>query len=248
MMTNKDAKFIKSLQLKKYRQREKAFVVEGEKNVVELLHSQIQVRQLYATEQFIEKYPDLLSESGVDSIQVGEKELVKAGAFQTNAFALAVADLPSLPPLSIQDGYFLMFENLQDPGNLGTIIRIADWYGFSKIICSKTSVDAYNPKVIAASMGSFSRVLVYYENLDELLSKTSLPVYGATLSGSSIHSATFETNGILLFGNESQGISVELQQKLTHQLKIPGYGQAESLNVGVATAIFCDNLRRTVQP
>ncbi|MFY0650800.1 MAG: RNA methyltransferase [Cyclobacteriaceae bacterium] len=242
-MTNKDAKFIKSLQLKKYRNREKAFVIEGEKNIKELLKSHLQVLKLYLTEQFIEASE---SEIKLPYELVAQKELEKVGSFQSNAFGLAVAAIPEWPKLNLNSGHYLAFENIQDPGNLGTIIRIADWYGFSEIICSSDSVDTYNPKVISATMGSFARVRVYYENLNEMLNDTELPVYGAVLDGNSIHETSFSANGIFLFGNESQGISSELQSLISNKIKIPGYGQAESLNVAIATAVVCDNFRRSV--
>ncbi|MEQ9286324.1 MAG: RNA methyltransferase [Cyclobacteriaceae bacterium] len=244
MITNKDAKFIKSLQLKKYREREKSFVVEGGKNVIELLGSSLKIRRLFVTQRFLEENGQKMAEGNTRFEIVTEKDLVKAGSFQTNAFALAVVQIPELPVLKIENRHVLAFENLQDPGNLGTIIRLADWYGFSHIVCSPDSVDAYNPKVISASMGSFARIRVYYENLPDFINQSDLPVYGAVLSGESIHETSFEDKGILLFGNESQGISSGLVPFITNPVKIPGFGKAESLNVAIATAVFCDNLRR----
>ncbi|MEQ6119528.1 RNA methyltransferase [Reichenbachiella sp. MALMAid0571] len=246
MITNKDAKFIKSLQLKKYRIREKAFVVEGEKNVQELLNSKLKINNLLITEDFLSRNQELINKCQRPFELVTEKDLVKTGSFQSNAFALAVVSTPILPALHLNYGHFLAFDNIQNPGNLGTIIRIADWYGFSSILCSKDSVDAYNPKVISASMGSFTRINVYYENLHEIIQKTKLPVYGATLSGNNVHDITFGGDGIFLFGNESQGISPKLLSLITNQIKIPGYGQAESLNVAIATAVVCDNFRRGI--
>lgn len=244
MITNKDVKFIKSLQLKKYRNRENSFVVEGEKNVLELLKSNLEISQLYLTENFQAKHIDILKCS-VSSFETStEKELVKAGSYQTNQAGLAVVNIPRLPPTNIQTGLSLAFDNVQDPGNLGTIIRIADWYGFKEIICSKDSVDAYNPKTISATMGSFTRIGVHYVDLGPLISQSKIPVYGAVLDGESIHQTSIEDSGIFLFGNESQGISEALKTSITHKIKIPGYGRAESLNVAIATAVVCDNLRR----
>ncbi|MFT7032542.1 MAG: TrmH family RNA methyltransferase [Cyclobacteriaceae bacterium] len=244
MITNKDVKFIKSLQLKKYRNRENAFVVEGEKNVLELLKSNLEISQLYLTAHFQEKHEDILKMSVTSFESTTEKELVKAGSYQTNQAGLAVVNIPKSPSVNIQNGLFLAFDNVQDPGNLGTIIRIADWYGFKEIICSKDSVDVYNPKTISATMGSFTRISVHYEDLGSLISQSKVPVYGAVLDGESIHETSIEDHGILLFGNESQGISEALKKSITHNIKIPGYGQAESLNVAIATAVVCDNVRR----
>ena len=246
MITNKDAKFIKSLQLKKYRNRENAFVVEGEKNVLELLKSNLEISQLYLTEHFQAKHQDILKTSDSSFESASEKELVKVGSYQTNQAGLAVVSIPAAPSVNVEKGLFLAFDNVQDPGNLGTIIRIADWYGFKEIICSKDSVDAYNPKTISATMGSFTRINVHYEELESLINQSKVPVYGAVLDGENIHETSFKDHGIFLFGNESQGISEALQTTITHKIKIPGYGQAESLNVAIATAVVCDNMRRVL--
>jgi TrmH family RNA methyltransferase len=246
MITNKDVKFIKSLQLKKYRNRENVFVVEGEKNLLELLKSNLEISQLYLTEHFQAKHENILTMSSSSFESTTEKELVKAGSYQTNQAGLAVVKIPKSPPVNLQNGLFLAFDNVQDPGNLGTIIRIADWYGFKEIICSKDSVDAYNPKTISATMGSFTRISVHYEDLGALISQSNIPVYGAVLDGESIHETAIEGRGIFLFGNESQGISEALKTSITHKIKIPGYGMAESLNVAIATAVVCDNMRRVL--
>lgn len=247
MITNKDVKFIKSLQLKKYRNRENAFVVEGEKNLLELLKSNLEISQLYLTENFQAKHEYILKMSLSSFESTNEKELVKAGSYQTNQAGIAVVVIPKLPPVNLQHGLFLAFDNVQDPGNLGTIIRIADWYGFKEIICSKDSVDAYNPKTISATMGSFTRINIHYENIGSLISQAKIPVYGAVLDGASIHETPFKEHGIFLFGNESQGISDPLQASINYKIKIPGYGQAESLNVAIATAVVCDNVRRILR-
>jgi RNA methyltransferase, TrmH family len=246
MITNKDAKFIKSLQLKKYRVRENAFVVEGEKNIIELLKSNLQFHQLYLTERFLAKNEEVLKSKATRFEYATEKELIKVGSFQSNSGALAVVNIPYIPKIQLKNNFYLAFENIQDPGNLGTIIRIADWYGFTEVICSKDSVDAYNPKTVSATMGSFTRIKVHYEDLSELIDDSAISVYGAVLDGENIHQSKIGSKGLFLFGNESQGISKGLHNKITHKIKIPGYGQAESLNVAIATAVVCDNFRRII--
>ena len=245
MISNKDAKFIKSLQLKKYRAKEGAFLVEGEKNLLELLASDLSIRQLYVTPAFSEAHSTPLVSTAYEPAT--ERELTKVGTFQSNNAGLAVAEIPRHALLNVNSGFYLAFDNLQDPGNLGTIIRTADWYGFTDIVCSLDSVDAYNPKVVNATMGSFARVRVHYVDLHSLLSAANTPVYGASLSGSNLHEQTFGNDGIMVFGNESQGIRPELTKLISHQIKIPGYGGAESLNVAVSTAVVCDNLRRLIR-
>jgi TrmH family RNA methyltransferase len=135
---------------------------------------------------------------------------------------------------------------VRDPGNLGTIIRIADWYGIKKLIFSSHTAEFYNPKVIQSSMGSFTRVQFYYGYLIQAFQEWKLPVYGAFLEGESIHQLTNPAPGVLLLGNESQGISKEVEKWVSSKVTIPSFGNAESLNVAIATAIFCDNFKRLV--
>jgi TrmH family RNA methyltransferase len=137
-----------------------------------------------------------------------------------------------------------VLDDIRDPGNLGTILRIADWYGIRKLICSSSTADVYNPKVISASKGSFTRVEWYYCELNAYLKERSVPVYGAFLDGANVHTHGFEKSGYIVLGNEANGISFEVEQLVSQRITIPRFGGAESLNVGIATAIICDNLRR----
>lgn len=244
MLTKNDAKLIKSLQLKKFRTKEQAFILEGAKNVLELLSTDFQILNLYVTPAFFSEHKLALEASRLVPNIVGEKELQAIGTFKSNNAALALVKMPQSQNVPDLNDHILAFENLQDPGNLGTIIRTADWYGFKQIVCSDDSVDLYNPKVISATMGSYSRVKVCYLDLQEFIARAKLPLYGTTLQGKNLHDASFDGSGIFLFGNESKGISDDLRSNLDHQLKIQGYGGAESLNVAVATAVLCDNLRR----
>ena len=244
MISNRESKFIKSLQLKKFRQLENQFVVEGAKNVLELLKSDLKVVKIYTTTSFQIINNELLENSGIELVNVKEAELSKVGTFSNNNAALAVVEIPTYLPLD-QSQSVLAFDRIKDPGNLGTVIRIADWYGFTDIVCSPESVDCYNPKVISATMGSFARVRVHYLPLDELLANSN-HVYGTTLQGENIHQLEFQEPAVVVFGNESEGLADHLKKYLTKEVYIPGYGGAESLNVAVSTAVFCDNFKRII--
>lgn len=220
-------------------------MVEGAKSVLELLLSGYKTRTVYGTPLFLQEYAKELQIANTELVTVNSELLSSLGTFQTNDAALAVAEMLPNTPLAAAEGEFaLVLDQLNDPGNLGTIIRIADWYGIRTIICSESTVDFYNPKVIAAAKGSFTRVRAYYTHLPEFFEEQTLPVYGADMHGKDVHAYTFAASGYLLMGNEANGIEAVLQNYITDTLSIPGYGGAESLNVAVATAVICDNLRR----
>lgn len=243
-MDKQTARFIKSLQQKKSRIKENLFVVEGKKNVLELINSTFKVNIIYALPTFISEHEIQIQSKNIKIEKVKGIEISSISFLKTNTIALAVAQIPERNQYEGNDNFVLTFENIQDPGNLGTIIRTADWYRFKNIVCSLNSVDCYNPKVIAATMGSFARVNVHYLDLEKFIMEQNIPVYGAFLSGENIHKVSFKEKGILLFGNESKGISDSIKKTITNRVTIKGYGKAKSLNVAIATAIFCDNLRR----
>jgi len=240
MLTKASAKFIKSLQLKKYRNIEQLFVVEGVKSVDEVISSTFKIKTIVAEESFVQDR-DL---SGIEVIKASRKELAQLGSFKTNDGAVAVVHQKSNQSLTLTEGLFIALDGVNDPGNLGTIIRIADWYGIDKIVASKDTVEVYNPKVIAASKGSFCRVNVYYHDLLPTLSESKLTKYGAFMSGENIHSQKFNQHGIIVMGNEANGISPAVEELIDVKITIPKYGAAESLNVAMATAIICDNFKR----
>lgn len=245
MLSKNTLKFIKSLQQKKFRKQEQAFFVEGNKNVTELLDSDFKVTHLLYTPKFAGSHPGFINKPGTASYEVDQKTLETLGSFVTSDSALAVAQMKSNSPLHLdQSDLAIALDNIRDPGNLGTIIRIADWYGIRKLILSEETADFYNPKVLNSSMGSFTRVEFFYTNLQNFLSQTKLPIYGAFLEGENIHQAELKASGIILMGNESNGISESLSPLVSRKLTIPSFGQAESLNVAVATAVICDNFRR----
>ncbi|HZX75253.1 MAG TPA: TrmH family RNA methyltransferase, partial [Cyclobacteriaceae bacterium] len=180
MISKARIKFIKSLQVKKYRKQEQCFIVEGAKSVKELLHSDFETLWVAGTEDFTRDNKTLLVASGAEVVSANEQELSSAGLFQTNEAALAVAKMKgnTAPTLTAHE-FVLALDDIRDPGNLGTIIRTADWYGIKHIIASEDTADFYNPKVISSTMGSFGRMSVYYTNLPDYLQKITRPLYGA---------------------------------------------------------------------
>jgi TrmH family RNA methyltransferase len=245
MLSKARIKFIKSLQLKKYRKQEQCFTVQGEKSVLETLRSTLQVRELYATIDFIERQKPVLGLYKGDLIQVTESELASLGEYITNDAALAIVSIPENTGFTVgPEEFVIMLDDIRDPGNLGTIIRTADWYGITKIIASEETADIYNSKVIQSSMGSFIRTHVFYTNLVEFLKDNHAPVYGTFLNGENAHTFSYGKSGIVVVGNEANGISATVDNFVTQRLTIPQYGKAESLNAAIATAVILDNIRR----
>ncbi len=225
------------------------FLVEGAKSVVELLSSPFDIKTLIATEVFLKDHNQAISflKGKTEVLAAEEATLSSLSSFKNNNAAIAAVEMPVLPPLTAApDEYMLVLDHISDPGNLGTLVRIADWYGIRKIVCSPETTDVYSPKVIHASMGSFLRVQVYYIDLPAFVSGAGLTVYGTFPGrGESVHTAAFGRGGLLVLGNEAEGISLSLEAYVSRHLWIPKYGEAESLNVAVAAAIICDNVRRS---
>jgi len=248
MISKQKLKFIKSLQLKKYQKQEQKFLVEGEKSVLEILNSRYKINILLATKRFLDANQLKITQINAEVWEVTEKELESTGSLKTNNAALAVVEMPAEKYFDERKVKILpVFDGLQDPGNLGTIIRTCDWYGLDTIILSENSVDVYNPKVIQATMGSFIRVNVIYRELQEFLSQSLIPVLGTSLEGDSLYDMSWPKQSIIVFGNESKGISQNLMKYFSGMVSIPKSGQAESLNVGIATAIVLDNFKRSVE-
>jgi RNA methyltransferase, TrmH family len=237
MLSKAKIKFIKSLQIKKYRKQEQCFIVEGAKSVRELLASDFKVKILLGTPAFLSSIDP---NEGYELIEVNEKDLEGLGEFQSNDTALAVAETKMNDALTVdQQEFALVLNDIRDPGNLGTIIRTADWFGMKKIIASNETADFYNPKVISATMGSFTRIKMYYTDLAEYLQQVKVPVFGTYLEGTDIHSVDFDKGGLIIIGNESKGIHPALEKFVTQKITIPKYGKAESLNAGIAAGILC---------
>jgi TrmH family RNA methyltransferase len=240
MVSKNQIKFISGLQQKKQRLIHKMFVAEGVKVVQELLDADFELHQLYTTED------DFKSVIDSKKLIVSSEDLKKISALTTASSCLAVFKIPEQKEL-YQSGLIVALDAIRDPGNLGTIIRLCDWFGIQQLICSKETVDVYNPKVVQATMGSISRVNVSYINLEDFISTTSLPVFGTFMNGENIYSTTLPQEGIIVMGNEANGISKEVENSIQHRLAIPRFGtlqKTESLNVATATAIILSEFRR----
>ena len=247
MLSKNTVKFIKPLHQKKYRAEHQKFFVEGEKSVVEVINSDFIIDFLVATPDFIERHNVLLKKCSFEIIQATKNQLESLGQYQSNDSALAVVKQKVNEAFRPdQNELVVALDDVRDPGNLGTIIRIADWYGIKKLLFSSQTADFYNPKVIQASMGSFTRIQFFYEDLPAVLSSWNLPVYGAFLDGENLHSLSKVEPGVILMGNESKGISPEVEPFVSRKITIPAFGSAESLNVAIATAVLCDNFKRLI--
>ena len=237
-MTNNEKKHIKQLQQKKYRNRSGEFVVEGIKSIRDFLHAGFEPVKIYSTTEISE------AENNIGKLEIIDKKTLRQISFLKNPKdALAVFKIPQRQELP-DFGWIIALDGLQDPGNLGTIIRTADWFGIKNIVCSEDSVDAYNPKVVQATMGSLANVPVYYTDLAAFLSQTSLPVYGACMRGNNVYQTNFPKEGILVTGNEGNGISDKIQKLIQHKVHIPKHpdSRAESLNAAVATTVFVSEI------
>ena len=212
-------------------------MVEGAKSVRELLISDFLVQSVIGTSEFLST---INPASGVEVIEASPQDLQGLGEFQTNDAAVAVARIKPNKHFSIDGNeYVLALDDIRDPGNLGTIIRTADWFGLKKIVASSETADFYNQKVINATMGSFTRMTMYYTDLALYLETIKVPVYGAYLDGKAIDRMEFGSGGLILIGNESRGIASTLEQFVTERVTIPKVGEAESLNAAIAAGILC---------
>ena len=241
MISKNQLKLLRALAQKKYRKHHNAYLVQGEKNILELFNAQMSVKQLFATTDFINEHNDKIRAD--DIVEADEEVLSKASTLISNNAAIAIVDMPEQTDVD-PNGVILALDGVSDPGNLGTIIRVADWYGLKQVVVSHDSADHFNPKVISASMGSFVRVNVIRTELSSFLADYQGDVYGAYLGGQSVHKTDFSTQGVLVMGSESHGIRESVAPYITHKITIPAFGGAESLNVAMATGIILDNIKR----
>jgi len=256
MLSKNQIKYLNSLKQKKVRDELQLFIAEGAKIVPEIIHSRIVVKELYATEAFLSKHTHL--PSSILVTEISSKELERISCLTTPNDVFAVCEMPklTLEYPNLTNKLNILLDEIKDPGNLGTIIRIADWFGIETVICSTDTVDVFNPKVVQSTMGSIARIQVHYTNLTDLLQHNSsaekLNVYGALLEGESIYKQQLKANGFILIGNESHGINKTLQSFITNRISIPSFSHllsskgegAESLNAAIATAIICSEFRR----
>ncbi len=238
MLGKAQIKYIQSLRQKKIRHTEQAYIVEGEKIVGEYIQFNHPLKSIYATRLWIRENEDHIQRKKLHVVEVNEKELKKISTLTTPNKVLAVAEMNSGKKPDLISGFHIALENIQDPGNMGTIIRTADWFGVDSILCSENCVDIYNPKVVQSAMGSLLRVKIYFVSLSEVLNATRLPTYAATLEGKSIVRQELPEDAILLIGNESQGISESILELVKNRVTIPRVGGAESLNASIAAAVL----------
>ena len=236
MISKNQIKFVRQLEQKKYRKKEGLFVAEGPKVVGDLLRAGFKAHTIFATCEW--------ESQGQTFQEVSDEELRRVRFLQHPQRVLALFFIPteSVPSVS---SLSLALDDVQDPGNLGTIIRIADWFGIDTIYCSENTADAWSPKVVQATMGSIARVNIIYTDLQELISKAQVPVYGTLLDGQDIYTQELSKEGIIVMGNEGNGISAPIRKLINRRLLIPQFHEGpESLNVAIATAITCSEFRR----
>ena len=256
MLTKNKIKLINSLDRKKNRKEHGLFIVEGEKMVNELINEcetrekcAYRISELFYTLDYKTKFLEDLEELNVEQTEITETELAKISNFFSPNQVLALVNIPQDKVPYYDEDIVLMIDGVIDPGNLGNIIRCADWFGINHVICSTNCVGLYNPKVVQASMGSIFRINVLYTLLPVVLAKMRKnnplkPIYGATLDGENIYGMNLNENSAIVMGSESHGISEEVKAFLTKEVKIPQLGRGESLNVASATAILCSEFKR----
>ncbi|MFC6097052.1 TrmH family RNA methyltransferase [Flavobacterium qiangtangense] len=240
MVSKNQIKLITSLQQKKYRKEHKLFLAEGRKVIQELLQSNFELESLFATSAI---FPEL-NQNKVTI--VSDADLKKISALTTANDCLAVFKIPNQKEINAS-GLIVALDDIRDPGNLGTIIRLCDWFGIKELICSEETVDIYNPKVVQATMGSIARVNVSYLNLEHYIKDTKLPVFGTFMDGKNIYKTNLPSEGIIVMGNEANGISAAIENLAQNRLSIPRFGdlqQTESLNVATATSIILSEFKR----
>lgn len=248
MLSKNKTKFVNSLQKKKNRDKEGLFLVEGVKMVHELLLSTYETIALFSLPEW--KPPTIIS--GIEKTEVTPAELKEISQLKTPQQVVALAKQPQKPVTTElpKEELVLALDAIRDPGNMGTLLRLADWFGISRIFCSPDSVDTYNPKVVQASMGAIFRVSVLHTNLVDLIDNSSkeIPVYGTFMEGENLYTTKLSPAGCIILGNEGKGISNEVAQKVTHKLHIPNFNPSsatsESLNISIAGAVVCAEFRR----
>ncbi len=252
MVGKNTIKLVKSLSLKKFRIKENLFIVEGDKNISEVLDSDFQVETLFATQYYLEKNNPVINKAK-QVVEVPQNEIEQLSLLKTPQNSIALCRLPETKklPEKLDSDLAIYLDDIQDPGNLGTIIRICDWFGIKHLFCSAKTADLFNPKVIQASMGSFCRINLWYtpfEAVARLAAISEVSVLGAFLEGENIYNTKLPSKALLVMGNEGNGICREIEEAINQKIMIPGFNQnrksAESLNVSVATAIICSEFKR----
>ena len=241
-ISKNQSKIITSLSQKKYRQKHKLFIAEGVKVVNELLNSSFEIDTLFAVDDF-------QTDISVNKItRISEKDLQKISNLKTPNKVLGLFKIPDEKPLQ-KNGLIVALDDINDPGNLGTIIRLCDWFGVSQLLCSKETVDCYNQKVVQASMGSLTRISINYIDLETYLTASTLPTFVADMDGENVYKSQLPKEGLLIMGNEANGVSDEIKVLIKNKISIPRFGETqetESLNVATATAILLSEFKRSL--
>ncbi len=241
MVSKSQIKLITSLVQKKYRKQHQLFIAEGVKVIEELLNSNLQLEHIFMTQEMF------FDVSKAQKSIISENDLKKISALTTANDCLAVFKIPQEKAI-VDQGLIVALDDIRDPGNLGTIIRLCDWFGISQIVCSEQTVDVYNPKVVQATMGSIARVNISYVNLEDYLANAKTIIFGTFMEGENIYKTTLPQEGIIVLGNEANGISKAVENLVTQKISIPRFGnlqQTESLNVATATAIILSEFKRS---
>ncbi len=242
MLSKNQIKLINSLFQKKFRNKYNLFVAEGEKSINEIIKSNVKIKNIYGLKTFKDKYPELKIE------EISQSELKKISFLKSPNQVLGLFEIPEMDNLK-NKGLTLVLDEINDPGNLGTIIRLCDWFGVSQLVCSTNTVDYLNPKVVQSTMGSLSRVSIVYTDIEAFLINEKRPVYGAFLEGENIYKNKISTNAVLVMGNEANGISSSIEKIISNKITIPQFGDnqnTESLNVAMATAILLSEFKRSL--
>ena len=245
MLSKSQISLLKSLHHKKFRSEHGLFLVEGYKSVIEFINSAYHIEVIYHTSAIDPKLLKLSRKMNFNEISLNDLE--KISTLKSPQDIIALVKIPEWPVLDehiLKGKFSIVLDGIQDPGNMGTIIRTADWFGIQHLICSDDTVDVYNPKVVQATMGSIAHVNVYYTGLEAFLPQIKLPVFGALLDGENIYQTDFGSEGLLIMGNEGNGLRPAIVKLIQQAITIPRTGNAESLNVGIATAIFCSEIKR----
>lgn len=240
MISKSEIKLITGLHQKKYRNRHGIFVAEGIKVITQLHDAGMELRELYTTDPGLFPFAENLAR------EISEGMLKKISQLKTPNKALALFDIPEEREVG-RSGLIVALDAIRDPGNLGTIIRLCDWFGIENLVCSATTVDCYNAKVVQATMGSLARVNIVYTDLPEFIRTAALPLFVADMEGTNVYNTSLPEKGVLVMGNEANGISSEIRSLADHLISIPRFGrvqQTESLNVATATAVLLSEFRR----
>ncbi len=251
MLSKQVTKIIQNLEKKKFREKYNLFKIEGDKLVGELLHSSFKIHSILAFPEWIERNRTALTH--VNTIETNTREMADISNFQSMPEVIALAEIPEHPldETELRQNLSIILNGIQDPGNLGTILRVADWFGIRHVFCDTDCAGVFNPKCVQASMGAIFRVKSYYKDLISLKKKKKsedFPVFGTFLDGENIYNSRLSPRGFIVMGNEGKGISDEIRQLTDYKLTIPSFAKnkfsTESLNVGVATGIILSEFRR----